>query len=250
MVTFGFKTDVGRRREGNEDALLVLPKLGVFAVADGVGGQNSGEIASRKAMGGVEEFLEANPLGGAEGLEGKYRDNWLRGYFSRCFQKVNAEIMALAASEPDYASMATTAVLCYFEPETLYVVNVGDSRAYILREGVLTQLTEDHTYVNDLIRAGTLTRGEARIHPKKNIITRAIGSAKSIEPDFFRFDLHPGDRVLLSTDGLHGEVSDDEIARILALDEAPNELCRLLVKAANEKGGNDNITVVCAENGK
>jgi protein phosphatase len=102
--------------------------------------------------------------------------------------------------------------------------------------------------VNNLINAGTLSKSEARIHPQKNIITRALGSTKSTEPDFYRFDLHEGDRVMLCTDGLHGELTDEEIAGILKEDEDMNEVCRMLVQAANEKGGNDNITVVCVDN--
>ncbi|MDR3305891.1 MAG: Stp1/IreP family PP2C-type Ser/Thr phosphatase [Clostridiales Family XIII bacterium] len=248
MAAFGFRTDIGRKRENNEDALLLLPRFGIFAVADGVGGQNSGEVASRKAVSGIENFLRANPLSGADNLEGKYRENWLRGYFTRCMQKVNTEIMKLAASAPEFQRMATTAVVCFLDMESAYVVNVGDSRAYILRNGVLSQLTEDHTYVNNLINAGTLTKSEARIHPKKNIITRALGAAANFEPDFYRFDLQEGDRILLCTDGLHGELTDEEIEGILNKDEDLNQICRLLVNAANEKGGGDNITVVCVDN--
>jgi len=245
---FGFRTDTGKQRDGNEDALLLLPKYGIFAVADGVGGQNSGEIASQKAMIGIENFLMANPLSGADDLERKYRENWLKGYFLRCMQKVNAEITKEAAKDPLMSNMATTLVLCYFDMESIYVVNMGDSRAYILRDGVLTQLTEDHTYVNKLVNAGTLTRSEARIHPQKNIITKALGSGKYTEPDFYRFDLQEGDRVLLCTDGLHGEITDDEIADILREKEELNEICRLLVDAANNSGGHDNITVICIDN--
>ena len=246
-LSFGFRTDTGKQRDGNEDALLLLPKYGVYAVADGVGGQNSGEIASKNAMVGIERFLLENPLENADGLEGKYRDNWLRSYFQRCLQKINSEIMIEASSDPVMDRMATTLVLCYIDPESIYIVNMGDSRAYVLREGMLTQLTEDHTYVNKLINAGTLTRSEARQHPQKNIITKALGSAKYTEPDFYRFDLHQGDRILLCTDGLHGELTDDEITGIVRKREDLNTICRLLVDAANEKGGNDNITVICIE---
>ena len=245
---FGFRTDTGRRRDGNEDALLFLPNCGVYAVADGVGGQNSGEIASKNAMVGIERFIEENPLDIADGLEGKYRENWLRSYFQRCLQKVNSEIMQEALSDPLMSSMATTLVLCLLDMESIYVVNMGDSRAYVLREGILTQLTEDHTYVNKLINDGTLTRSEARQHPQKNIITKALGSAKYTEPDFYRFDLHEGDRILLCSDGLHGELTDDEITSILSRKAELNTICRLLVDAANEKGGNDNITVICVDN--
>ena len=245
---FGFRTDTGMRREGNEDALLLLPAFGIYAVADGVGGQNSGEVASRKAMAEIENFLNANPLTGADSLERKYRENWLKSYFQRCLQKVNAEIMKEAKADPGMDKMATTVVLCFLDMDSVYVVNMGDSRAYILREGHMTQLTEDHTYVNKLISAGTLTRSEARLHPQKNIITKALGSAKYTEPDFYRFDLHEGDRILLCTDGLHGELTDDEIEGIVKQKKDLNTICRLLVDAANDNGGHDNITVICIDN--
>ena len=248
MAVFGYRTDIGRSRTNNEDALLVLPKLNIYAVADGVGGLNSGEVASRNAMSGVESFILANPITGADNLEGKYRENWLKGYFTRCLQKVNSEILMTANEEPEYSRMATTVVICYLDMESIYIVNVGDSRAYILRDEILTQLSIDHTYVNSLISAGTLTESEARIHPQKNIITKALGSGKNFEPDFFRFDLHDGDRILLCTDGLHGELTDSEISVILTASDDLNETCKLLVDTANNKGGSDNITVVCIDN--
>ena len=246
--SFGFRTDKGNQRIGNEDALLLLPKYGIFAVADGVGGQNSGEVASRKAMAVIESFLASNPLNGADNLDGKYRLNWLKSYFQRCLQRVNSEIMKEASSDPVMNRMATTLVLCYLDMESIYVVNVGDSRAYILRDGLMTQLTEDHTYVNKLINQGTLTKSEARLHPQKNIITKALGSTKNTDPDFYRFDLHEGDRILICTDGLHGELTDDEIAEILRKKEDLDTICRLLVDAANKNGGHDNITVICVDN--
>ena len=245
---FGYRSDKGQARDSNEDALLLLPKYGIYAVADGVGGHSSGEVASRKAMSGIEDFLAANPLSGADNLERKYRENWLKSYFQRCLQRVNSEIVKESASVPEMSRMATTLVLCYLDMDSIYVVNLGDSRAYILRDGVMTQLTEDHTYVNKLINAGTLTKSEARSHPQKNIITKALGSSKNIDPDFYRFDLHEGDRVLLCTDGLHGELTDDEIAEILRKKEDLNTICRLLVDAANKNGGHDNITAICVDN--
>ena len=244
---FGFRTDTGKKRDGNEDALLLMPKLGIYAVADGVGGQNSGEIASRKAVAGIERFLKENPLSGADNLEGKYRANWLKSYFLRCLEKINSEIRKEAMQNPGMERMATTLVLCYLDMESVYVVNIGDSRAYILRDGEMTQLTVDHTYVNKLIKAGTLSKNEARLHPQKNIITKALGSTRHADPDFYRFDLHDGDRILLCTDGLHGELPDDEIAGILKKDKDLNTICGMLVSAANKKGGHDNITVICID---
>jgi len=245
---FGFRTDNGMQRDGNEDALLLLPKYGIFAVADGVGGQNSGEIASSKAMSVIEGFLESNPIAVADMPEGKNRETWLKNYFQRCLQKANSEIIKEASSDPVMNRMATTLVLAFFEAESLYITNVGDSRAYLLRDGVMTQLTEDHSYVNKLINAGKLTKSEARSHPQKNIITKALGSAKNPEPDFYHFDLKEGDRLMLCTDGLHGELTDDEIAVLLKKKRTLDTICRMLVDAANENGGRDNITVICVDN--
>ncbi|MDR0851141.1 MAG: Stp1/IreP family PP2C-type Ser/Thr phosphatase [Clostridiales Family XIII bacterium] len=248
MIKSGFKTDVGRRRERNEDALLLLPKENLFAVADGVGGQNCGDFASRKAVNGIEEFLYANPVDNAGALEGKYRKNWFKSYFLRCFQKINNDILGAAARDPQKKGMATTAVVCYIENgKDLYVTNIGDSRAYIIRDEEISQLTEDHTFVNSLINSGALTKSEARTHPKKNVITRALGVEYNIEPDFYLYNLDPGDLVILCTDGLSGELSDAEICGIALSDPDLNIKCKKLVNAANEKGGGDNITVICLE---
>jgi protein phosphatase len=243
----GFRTDTGRKRTVNEDALLVLPGQGLFAVADGVGGGNAGELASRSAVNGIEEFLKNNPISHAADMEGKYRVNWFKGYFLRCFRKINGDIRSIAQAQPESAGMATTAVTAYFDGGSLYITNIGDSRAYIVRAGEITQLTEDHSYVADLVSAGNLTKSEARDHPNKNMITRALGAGPEAEPDFYCFDIEPGDRVLLCTDGLHGELTDEEIGRTVKSEDDLNDVCRKLVRRANGKGGNDNITVVCVE---
>jgi protein phosphatase len=243
----GFRTDTGRQRAVNEDALLVLPAEGLFAVADGVGGGNAGELASRSAVNGIEEFLKSNPLSYASDMEGKYRSNWLKGYFFRCFRKINGDIRSMAQTHPESAGMATTAVAAYFDGGSLYITNIGDSRAYIVRAGEITQLTEDHSYVADLISAGNLTKSEARDHPRKNMITRALGAGPDAEPDFYSFDIEAGDRVLLCTDGLHGELTDEEIGMTVKSGSDLNDVCRKLVRKANDRGGCDNITVVCVE---
>jgi protein phosphatase len=247
MIKSGFRTDVGKRRDRNEDALLLLPKEKLFVVADGVGGQNSGDFASRKATNGIEEFLHTNPVENAGALEGKYRKNWFKSYFLRCFQKINNDILSAAARDPQKIGMATTAVSAYIDGSVLYITNIGDSRAYIIREGEISQLTEDHTFVNGLIHSGVLTKSEARVHPKKNVITKALGVETNIVPDFYDFDLLAGDLVILCTDGLSGELSDDEICRVALSDPDVNMKCKKLVNAANKKGGDDNITVICLE---
>jgi len=241
----GFKTDVGRKREINEDALLVLPAEGLFAVADGVGGSNSGEIASRRAMKTIEDFLKDNPIAQAADMEGKYRHNWFKGYFLRCFRKINYDIRNAAASDPANVGMATTAVSAYFDGNLVYITNIGDSRAYMIRAGEMTQLTEDHSYVAGLVNAGTLTKSEAREHPRKNMITRALGAGPEADPDFYYYDIEPGDKVLLCTDGLHGELTDEEIREVFERERDLNKICKKLVQSANGKGGHDNITVVC-----
>jgi protein phosphatase len=244
MIKFGFKTDRGKSRAENQDALLVLPKFGVFAVCDGVGGMNGGEIASRRAVNGIESYLLSHSTDEANNLEGEYRDNWFKSYCYRCFQRINTDILDYAAAHPDMEGMATTAVVAFADGEKLYVVNIGDSRAYLVNSGGITQLTEDHSYVNELINEGTLTKGEAQFHPDKNMITKALGAVERAEPDFYSFDLKKDDRILLCSDGLTGELNDEEIREIIMQGKDANGICRALVKAANARGGSDNITVI------
>lgn len=244
MINFGYRTDVGRVRVANEDALLILPKYNIFAVADGVGGRISGEVASRNAMNGIEEFIKSNPIDTADNLEGKYRQNWFKSYFLRCFQKINSDLISMSNRDPNLRGMATTAVATYIDGDTLYVINVGDSRAYIIRDGEINQLTEDHSYVNELVSEGIITKSEARNHPEKNKITRAMGIDSGAEPDFYDFEIHDGDYILLSTDGLHGELTDNIIKDLVLSSRDLNSTCKKLVNMANNHGGGDNITVV------
>ncbi|MDR0886748.1 MAG: protein phosphatase 2C domain-containing protein [Clostridiales Family XIII bacterium] len=276
MLSFGYKTDVGKIRSNNEDALLVLPAKGVFAVFDGVGGASSGEIASRAAVNSLQDFLEKNPMDKADEFEETYRDNWLEGYFLRCFRKMNTEILSIVAREPVTKGMATTAVLGVFYGDMLHIVNVGDSRAYLYKElnigvhatdsdicklgqvvaqssedeidpNVLIQITEDHTWVNSLINMGELTKEEAANHPKKNMITKALGADGECEPDFYHIPYH-GERILLCSDGLNGEVDAEGIREILSLKkEELGIVADYLVEAALAAGGGDNVTVVVFE---
>jgi protein phosphatase len=245
MSKMGFRTDVGRRRADNEDALLVLPRQDIYLVADGVGGHNSGELASRKAVSGVADFLARNPLEEAHGAA--HPEEALMAYFLRCFREINTEICALSRVEPANRGMATTAVLAHILRDKLFVVNIGDSRAYIVREGDISRITTDHSVVNEMLARGELTEEEARVHPRKNEITRALGVEAGVSPDFFMTDLLSSDRIVLCTDGLCGELSDDEIRRIVSRGENLNDTCRMLVNSANANGGSDNITVVCVE---
>ena len=239
MIEVGFKSDKGLRRRNNEDAFFVIPEDRIFMVADGVGGNNSGEVASRTAISRIVEHIRNNAL--AEGLA----DADINGYFMRCFTEVNRTVYEMSRLWPENAGMATTLTVAYFSGNKAYVVNVGDSRAYLYRSGALTQITEDHTYVNALIKKGLISQEEALHHEKRNVITRAIGGEETIAPDIFRFEVMTGDIMLLCTDGLHGETGDDNIRKLIGAGGSMAEICTALVNKANRCGGRDNITVVC-----
>jgi protein phosphatase len=245
MSKIGFRTNTGKRRADNEDALLVSPRNSIYMVADGVGGHNSGELASRRAVVGVENFLARNPASAILGAE--CSGAVIMDYFLQCFRGINADIRALSAEDSANRGMATTAVLAYISGERLFVINIGDSRAYMVRSGSISRITVDHSVVSDMIARGELTEAEACVHPRRNEITRALGAEMIVSPDFFVSELIKGDRILLCTDGLHGELSDDEILRIVSLGAGLNDTCKMLVDAANANGGSDNITVVCIE---
>ncbi len=239
MIQVGFRSDKGIRRRNNEDAFYVLPEMRIFAVADGVGGNNSGEIASRSAVKYIADYVQRrSPDEISDEVE-------LRRYFTECFTGLNDLIFGMAHRQPENTGMATTTVLAYLSGSKAYIINVGDSRAYMYRDGILSQLTEDHSYVNSLVKNGSITKEEARRHKDKNVITRAVGGEELIFPDFFRIDTLPGDIFLLCTDGLHGEVDDEGIAKILATGNTMSETCASLVRKANQNGGNDNITAIC-----
>lgn len=234
----GFKTDKGLRRSNNEDACFVMRKDRVFIVADGVGGNNSGEIASRTAVNEIAKYVEEHPLDGLCSAEE------LKRYFDDCIKNANFKVLEQSQRFEQNRGMATTAVTAYVLKDKLYVVNVGDSRAYILRDDVLRQITEDHTYVNTLLKAGLITEDEAQFHENKNMITRAVGADYTIEADFFEVSIEAGDIVLICTDGLYGEVGTEELIDELTKKKTMTEICSDLVDAANRNGGSDNITMV------
>ena len=239
MIQLGMNTNRGVRRMKNEDACHICEEHQVFIVADGVGGNNSGELASRMAV----DYLSSRISRGCLDLLSKEEE--IRSCFSAMIREANRLIFRQAASSPDSRGMATTLVLAYLAGKKAFVFNVGDSRAYRYRKGVLEQITEDHSFVNTLVQIGTITREEARFHPKKNIITRALGAEEEVEADFFPVDLEPEDILVLCTDGLHGEAGDEEILQIIREEEDMQDLCDRLVQLANDKGGSDNITIIC-----
>lgn len=226
-------TDTGRRRRRNEDAFVCEPPL--FAIADGMGGAQAGELASRLAAAAIEEAGAA--VGDAEGVAGAVRT-------------ANARIFERSLTDPAVAGMGTTATVALVDEHTgsLTLAHVGDSRAYRYRDGVLEQLTTDHSLVAELVRTGRLTEAEAAVHPHRSVITRALGTEAEVEVDTRTLELTPGDIVLLCSDGLSAMVRDDEIARLLGeSDLDPYQAAETLVRAANAAGGEDNVTVVVFE---
>ena len=234
----GFRTDKGKHRKNNEDACFVIPKDNVYVLCDGVGGNNSGEVASRKTVSGIAEYVSENPL------EKVKTFRTVKTYFDNCLQKINYEILKESKSSVENRGMATTLVLTYFKGSKIYTMNVGDSRAYILTGGKLKQITEDHTYVNSLVKAGVITEEEAVDHENRNMITRAVGADYAVQPDFFTGTVKVGDIVMMCSDGLYDEVPEEKIIDLLQQDKGVNDIASDLVDEANKNGGADNITVI------
>lgn len=239
MVQIGFKSNAGVVRDNNEDACFVIPSHDVYVVADGVGGNNGGEIASRTAVRGVAEYVDTTPIGGCADAEA------IRDYFIRCLELVNKEIYLTGVKHKENKGMATTIVIAYIRGNTAYIANVGDSRAYLFRDGILSQITEDHTYVNELLKSGVITMEEAQTHSKKNVITRAVGAEPSVRMDFFQTNLEKNDILMLCSDGLYGEVEEQRLIEILGEKTTMSTACKHLVDEAIRCGGRDNITVIC-----
>ena len=228
------KSDVGRLRTNNEDAYAVHEREGLMIVADGMGGHEAGEVASRQA---VEVIYNAVSNGGAP-------ESAPRTRLRTAFRTANDAILRAAQQRGN--NMGTTATVALILEDRLHVAQVGDSRAYLLREGTLTQLTQDHSVVQELVTAGLLSREGAEVHPHRNVLTRALGQMDDVEVDVATHVLQPEDLLLLCTDGLTTMLSDEEIRGTLATNTSLDEAADTLVEQANDRGGNDNITVVVA----
>jgi len=239
MIQVGYKTDKGKMRGNNEDSLFVMDTENIYIVADGVGGHNSGQLASRTAVEKISEYTLLNSI-----QEVKNEAD-LKNYFLQCLREVNRIIYSLANTSVENSGMATTVVILYLLSNKAYIANVGDSRAYVIRNGQISQITEDHTYVNELLKEGSITKAQAETHPHKNMITRALGGEETILPDFFQLVTEKDDILILCSDGLYGEVTQEEICFHAEKEISMNDLCSNLVDLANGKGGSDNITVIC-----
>jgi len=218
-------------RTTNEDAFLVAPDVGLFAVADGVGGNAAGEVASRMA---VDTLLAA--------LENLHRP--ALAHLVSAVEHANARVYSAACADRSLAGMATTLTALLVLGETIALAHVGDSRAYRLRARHLEQLSDDHTLVNALLRAGAITEEEAATSEKRNIISRAVGAEEQVEVDARLLAVEPGDTLVLASDGLHGVVSDEDIVAILRGEPDLTRAAVRLIERANDGGGPDNVTVV------
>ncbi len=234
----GFKSDKGVVRPTNEDACFVLLPDRVYVLADGVGGGNSGEIASRTAVSEIANYVVEHPI---SRMDGKYE---IVDYLKRAIDKANSKIFDKAISYKENSGMATTTIVVYVRKGKAYIANIGDSRVYLYRDGELAQLTEDHTYVNTLVKAGILTRDEADHDERKNVIIKALGADETVDPDFFQVDLKVDDILLCCSDGLYDELTSEEIIEIIQRKENMSELAKELIARANEHGGRDNITII------
>jgi serine/threonine protein phosphatase PrpC len=230
----GVKTDVGRRREVNEDSFLVHEPL--FVVADGMGGHVAGDIASSTA---IDTIKEQSPSASAEDL------NTLAGLVLRA----NSRILEKAQGDSTLRGMGTTCTLLLLDSSKAHFAHVGDSRAYLLRGGTLTQITEDHTLVGRMVKEGRLSAEDAERHPQRSIVTRALGVDSEVEVDLMTVDVAEGDRILICSDGLSSMLDFESIAAILNEDPDPQAAAERLVDAANDAGGEDNITVVIVDIG-
>ena len=247
IEAFGL-TDVGRKRKHNEDAFALDVSDGLFIVADGMGGHAAGEVAARITVETISEFIAATRQKEEATWPFKY-DHSLDFNSNRlaiAIEKANERVMAAVAAQPWLKGMGTTVVAGLLNEKILSLAHVGDSRAYLYRGGTLRRLTDDHSWVHEQVAAGILTEDEAKSHPLKNVVTKALGGGASVAPDLQELEFSPRDRFLFCSDGLTTMLSDEEIEDVVAGHEDPQELCRALVDLANEKGGVDNITVVVA----
>ena len=235
-LAIGAATDTGNLRGQNEDSHIA--QQGLFAVADGMGGHNAGEVASAMAI----EYLRGVALGGVASAEA----------FAQVVRDLNNAIFSAATATTDQRGMGTTLTAAALldstsetdQPSQIVIANVGDSRTYLLRSGELRQLSVDHSYVQELVTEGLLTIDEARTHPRRNIVTRALGIDAQVSVDTWTIPMFDGDRFMLCSDGLVDEVPLDEITEMMREHTTPQQVAERLVTAAKWHGGRDNITVI------
>lgn len=243
MKSFGI-TDKGTVRKDNQDSFIIekcTSKNGIIvSLCDGMGGANAGMIASKLANKAFIAYLSAKLK--LRTPRAKYRE-----LLQNACEEANGVAFEYSKFDEAFSGMGTTIVGGLIETNGKgYIINVGDSRAYLIsrREEAMYQITRDHSYVENLVECGAITREEARLHPRKNVITRALGVEPKVESDFFEFTMQSGDSLILCSDGLSNVLTDDEILDFVLDNPEPEELCRLLVNATLDRGAGDNVTVI------
>ncbi len=237
QIHVGAGTDVGRIRQGNEDNFFAEAdeRRGVFVVADGMGGHAAGEVASEMAVSIVSRHLL--PLQSV-------RDPGAAELINKSLQDANRAIFERMLAENDKQGMGTTASVMVLSDHGYLIGQIGDSRVYLYRDGTLTQITKDHSYVQEQVDAGLLTPEQARYHPYSNVITRCVGASDEVEADIYSGDVRVGDVFLLCSDGLTGMVDDRRLAQLLMARSGPGRIVDSLIAEANGRGGLDNITAI------
>lgn len=242
-------TDVGQKRTRNEDSHLMNNELGLFLIADGMGGHSGGQFASRMAVVTIEEVIqsmrtdpEATVISGVNTEEADHGDQ-----LRYAIEMASSRIFDRALYDSTLKGMGTTTVACLYTGNRAYLAHVGDSRAYYFHANKMRQATKDHSLVSEQLEAGIISEQDAKNHKLKNIITRSVGYQEEVEIDVQKLDVHMGDKILLCSDGLTNMVDDADIQRIVNGAASLELACKELIKRANERGGEDNVTVLLTE---
>ncbi|GAX07811.1 serine/threonine protein phosphatase [Secundilactobacillus silagincola] len=237
-MQIAYRTAIGKRRKDNEDSVGIFTNqqgVKLAIIADGIGGNQGGDVASEMAVTHIGHSFKAS---NAQTID--ETKNWLQKQIS----SENQDIRNRSEQFIDLKGMGTTIVLAVIFKQTVLIGNIGDSRGYLLRGHVFSQVTEDHSLVNELVKRGELSKQAARVHPKKNVITRSLGIEKAVQIDMHFLELTDNDMLLLCSDGLSDMVNDDQIQTVLENDATVQEKCDQLIKLANDAGGLDNISVI------
>ena len=245
-MIYSCDSHIGKVRKNNEDYCMgevIKTKnkedIGIFSLADGMGGHNKGEVASKLAVENIFKFLKENLL-----QTSSIKIDYIDDIIKQAYNNVNSIIYNKSIEQEEFSGMGTTLVTAIIYKDNLYIANVGDSRCYLLNNNELNQITIDHSVVENLLRANAITEEEARNHPCKNHITRAMGTDEMVIVDIFKVKLKENDLILLASDGLTGCVSKEDIKNILLINEDISEINKKLIDMANDVSGKDNVSVV------
>ena len=230
----GYKSDKGIVRANNEDRIYVDEDIGLYILADGMGGAQGGEIASKMAIEEISSYIR----------NGLRTDNDISSIIDKAILKANQKIHTEASQNIHLAGMGTTVVLTLCLKDKYYFAHAGDSRAYLIRNSRIRQVTQDHSLVAELLKAGDINKDEARSHHMRHMITNAVGAKETVNVDIISMPAEQGDHILLCSDGLSDMITDDEIKEVVLKNNDMEVTCEELVSAANDKGGKDNISVV------